>query len=480
MDVKKFIETEGVFYDDTAIKDIETYYDRYNGKQDWTAAAADYTPTKKITNFIKYLINTRARFMFGKEPFFNFKDEEQAKLIASILTDNKFHSKLLKARKDCSIGGKVAIKLWASTEVGVKIVFVPAPNFFVKYNADDSQVVDKVVFVYEYPSADPEKPNIRKQVWELVNGVCLLTESNYLNDGTPIDTPWNQFNTGLDFVPVVIVANSGLTGEVEGVSDVKDLWDNQNAYNKLTSDDIDALKFQMFGQNVATDASEESIKGMIVSPGALIDLQTDISQANAGRQAKLARVESGFGYKDKFEDTIDRIKNDMFDTMGVPNISIEQLKGVVSSGKAMKSLYWGLMSVCDEDWAEWGPALEEMTDYIFRMVSVYNLYEAKALADSEDKEMVIEHYYPIREDEDEEKKTDLEEIRAYVRSRASYIQKWQDVDDVEAELKAIELEKQKFEVDNFTQELMGNVQGSNDGGTKANLKAEPDTTNTAT
>lgn len=472
MDVKRFIEDEGVFYDDTAIKDITTYYEQYKGKQDWNAAAADYTPTKKITNFIKYLVNTRARFMFGKEPFFNYKDDDQAKLIADILKDNKFHSKLLKARKDCSIGGKIAIKLWADKDIGVKVIFVPAPNFFVKYNPDDASIIDKVIFVYEVPGEDPAKPNIKKQKWELVNGVCLLTEDNYMNDGTLIDTPWKDFDTSLDFVPVIVVMNGGLTGEVEGVSDVKDIWDNQNAYNKLNSDDIDALKFQMFGQNVATDASEDSISGMIISPGALIDLQTDVSQANAGRQAKLARVESGFGYKDKFEDTIDRIKNDMFDAMSVPNVGVEQLKGVISSGKAMKSLYWGLISACEEDWAEWGPALEELAEYIFRMVSIFNLYEAKAIADAEDKEMTIEHYYPIQEDEDEEKKTDLEEIRAYVRSRASYIQKWQDVDDVDAELQAIELEKQTFEVDNFTQELMSDVQGSDVGSTEGNSKID--------
>ena len=156
---------------------------------------------------------------------------------------------------------------------------------------------------------------------------------------------------------------------------------------------------------MATDASEDSIKNMVISPGALIDLQTDVSQANAGRQAKLARVESGFSYKEKFEDTIERIKNDMYDLMDVPNVSIDQLKGVASSGKAMRALYWGLMSACEEDWAEWGPALERMAEYIWKMVSVYNLYESKTLADSEDKEMVIEHYYPIQDDEDEQKKS---------------------------------------------------------------------------
>ncbi len=33
----------------------------------------DYIPTKKITNIIKKLIDTRARFMFGREPFFDVR-----------------------------------------------------------------------------------------------------------------------------------------------------------------------------------------------------------------------------------------------------------------------------------------------------------------------------------------------------------------------------------------------------------------------
>ncbi len=86
----------------------------------------------------------------------------------------------------------------------------------------------------------------------------------------------------------------------------------------------------------------------------MIDLQTDITQSNEGRQAKIERLESGFSYKDKFEDTVDRIKNDMYDTLDVPNVNLEQLRGIIQSGKSMKAIYWNLMAVCDEDWTEWG------------------------------------------------------------------------------------------------------------------------------
>src|SRR5699024_5740996 len=225
-----------------------------------------------------------------------------------------------------------------------------------------------------------ENQRIKKQVWELINGRCILNEAIYNGKGDIVSIEYEDHDTSLDFIPVIIIQNGGLTGETDGISDVKRLWDNQDAYNKLTSDDIDALKFQMFGQDVVTDAAEESLENIKVAPGALIDLQTDMTQSNAGRQAKMERLESHFSYKEKFEDTIERIKSDMYDTMDVPNVSLEQLRGVIQSGKSMEAVYWELMAVCDEEWTEWGSALETMVDYIYRMVDVYNLYGARQIA----------------------------------------------------------------------------------------------------
>ena len=146
---------------------------------------------------------------------------------------------------------------------------------------------------------------------ELVNNRCILNEMIVDGEGMPISIEYENYDTQLDFIPFIVVLNGGLTGETEGVSDIELLWDNQNAYNRLTSDDIDALKFQMFGQDVVTDAAEESLRNIKIAPGAMIDLQTDTSQAVDGRQAKMERLESKFSYKDKFEDTVNRIKNDM-------------------------------------------------------------------------------------------------------------------------------------------------------------------------
>ena len=197
----------------------------------------------------------------------------------------------------------MAIKLWAHKDQGLKIIFSPAMEFFPQFDLDDVDRLEKIVFVYALnDEAVPEKQRVRKQVWEMQGSRCILNESTHDGRGNLVSIEYQDYYTGLDFIPVVIVQNGGLTGETEGTSDVGQLWQNQDAYNKLTSDDMDALKFQMFGQDVITDAAEESLKNIKIAPGALVDLQTDMAQASEGRQAKMDAWRAGLATKDKFEE----------------------------------------------------------------------------------------------------------------------------------------------------------------------------------
>lgn len=449
---------------------INRWYEIYEGKQEWIVAEGlDYEPTRKVTNFIRKLIDTRARFMFGRHPFFDVRpvradaegstkhqDDAQEKedLLEDIFRTNKFHGKLLKAKKDCSIGGRIAVKLWAHADVGLKIIFSPAQEFFPFFNIDDADELEKVIFLYLInDAADRKEQRIKKQVWELVNGRCVLNEGTYDGYGEVVSVEYANYDTGLDFIPVIVIRNGGLTGETKGQSDVQTLWDNQNAYNRLTSDDIDALRFQLFGQNVITDATKSSLENIVIAPGALIDLQSEPSAD--GKQAKVERLESRFSYADKFENTIDRIKSDMYELMEVPNVSLEQLKGVIQSGKSMKALYWGLIAACEEDWTEWGPALEQMGDYIFRMVDTYNLYGKRSVARYETS-LLIERFYPIQDDEDEQKRVDMEEVAAQVRSRKSYMNRWGEYEDLDSELEQIQMEQEMLR-DDFTRSVLSEV-----------------------
>jgi len=437
------------------IEKVNKYYALYEGKQTWEVKQGlDYVPTQKITNYIKKLIDKKARFMFGKEPFFNYfaldaKDteivEEKEELFNSILKENKWHSKLLKAKKDCSIGGRVAIKLWADRELGVRILFAPAQEFIATYDVDDIDTLEQVIFFYSMNDEEKKKEQrIKRQKWEMKDGKCILNEGMYDGEGELLKAEFVDYDTGLDFIPVVIIQNGGLTGETQGYSDVQTLWSNQDAYNKLTSDDLDALKFQMFGQTIFTDAAEETLEGVLIAPGAMIDLKTDIMQVGEGKQAKVERLENRFSYGDKYEDTVNRVKSDMYDLLDIPDTSLEQLRGLMASGKSMRAVYWDLMAVCDEDWTEWGPALEQMADFIYRMIYVYDCYKderGKALAEVPTT-LKIERYYPIPEDEMDARRLDLEEVKQGVRSKISYIRKWSEVEDEETELERANQDKE--------------------------------------
>lgn len=446
---------------------INRWYEIYEGKQGWEPLTdLDYEPTQKITNYTKSLIDKRARFMFGNEPFFDLREvrdadkdkaQEKEDLLKQILTDNQFHSKVLKGYKDLAIAGEVAIKLWGREDVGAKIIFVPAQEYFPVYNEEDSTELESVTFFYSINQAEKRRDQrYKKQEWKLENGQCILNEATYDGEGRRVSTEYQDHRNGLDFIPVIIIKNGGLTGETTGDSDVDLIWSDQDNFNKLSSDDQDALKFQMFGQDVVTDANEESLQGMRVAPGALVDLQTDQRAANQNRQAKMERHESRFSYSEKFQDTINRMKNNMFELMSVPNVGLEQLKGLMQSGKSMEALYWDLIIASDEDRIEWNTAFTTMTDYIFRMIEEYNLYGAKELARVETTLDLI-YGYPLPNNETEEKETDMKEVVAQVKSRESYINKWGEVESVDRELEQIREERQMLE-DTYTLGLFGDLE----------------------
>ena len=100
-------ELEGVYGDQLQrVSEINRMYAIYSGDQKWSITdGLDYVPTQKVTNYIKKIVNTRARFMFGKEPYFDirsiyedekgattYQDQAQEKedLLHKILDENKF------------------------------------------------------------------------------------------------------------------------------------------------------------------------------------------------------------------------------------------------------------------------------------------------------------------------------------------------------------------------------------------------------
>ena len=437
-------EIAGV-YGQSVLEDIGNtirLYDFYDGKgQDWELPRGlDYRPAKKRVNLVKRLIKKEAGFMFGRMPEITYrplsKDQEEPAAEAQafldgVLRGSGFKNKLVRAARDCFIGKRVALKISGGGDRPLRVSFRPSFEFVYSVADDDCDVLDKIIFFYQTNNeAERENQRIWKQKYFMRDGRCFVNEGVYNGYGEPVEgSAGEDVDTGLDFIPCYVIVNDGLTGDLKGESDVEELMDLQNAYNRLISDDADALRFHMFPQTVAVDAKAESLENIRLSPGALIDLQTDpaIAGDSQSRQAKLLTLEAGFGYSERFEATINRTKNDMYDLLSVPNVSLEQLKGLMQSGKSMKALYWELITRCEDKWCAWEPALAWMARAIVRMRAVY------AGGDESDYAVNVEHLYPILEDDFEEMTNDRQEVAAGLRSPTSYIRKWTVAADAESE-----------------------------------------------
>ena len=435
-------------YGEAVLEDIGKtvrLYDFYDGKgQDWELPRGlDYRPTKKRVNLVKKLIKREAGFMFGRMPEITYLPRcaedgaamrEAQVILDRVLRESRFQHKLVRAARDCFIGKRVALKLSGGDGKALRVSFRPSFEFVYSVADDDCDTLDKIIFFYQ-TNNEPERENQRiwRQKYFMQDGRCWLNEGIYNGFGELLEGD-GDVDTGLDFIPCYVIINDGLTGDMMGESDVEELMDLQNAYNRLISDDADALKFNMFPQTVAVDAKTESLEGMKLSPGALVDLQTDpaIAADSQSRQAKLQKLESGFGYSERFEAAVNRTKNDMYDLLSVPNISLEQLKGLMQSGKSMKALYWELITRCEDKWSSWEPAFEWLARAVLKMKQAYSDYAAP-----EDCLVNVEHLYPILEDDFDEMANDRQEVAQRVRSRRSYIEKWGIAANADEELALI-------------------------------------------
>lgn len=436
--------------------DIISLYEIYEGRgQRWVVDETDYTPTKKKTNYIKKLIKEEARFLFGKTPDFTIKhdNEEQAQIINdyinNLLEKNLFQDKLIKGARDCFIGKRVAIKLHADTVTkDIKIMFVPSLEFVYEPFEDRVDELKKIIFFHQLNDEyDKTKQVIWKQKYEMVEGKCILNEAFYNGHGQLLETLAVNVDLKLSGIPAYVILNDGLSCDLRGESDVAELFDNAIAYNILSSEDIDTLKKGMNRTIFGVDVDPEASKNFKLGPGRYWDVQTDITAE--GKQAQIGTVPTDFGYDSRIENTLSRIKSDMFEMLNIPMINNADMVGMMTSGKTMKALYWQLITRCEEKMMSWRPALEWMIKAMLEIVEVYNIENLPKL---DDFTVIVENKYPLQEDEDDEITLDLQKVNSQVMSKKSFMKKWMNATDeiAEEELKQIQLEKQMLE-DSYSQ-----------------------------
>lgn len=461
--MNNIIMTElGGLYGNEVIKEMNEIiklYDIYEGPgQDWIVDEKDYTPTKKKTNYIKKLIKEEARFLFGKTPIFTVQVEDDKyqeqveeinKYINKLLKDNLFEDKLVKGARDCFIGKRIAIKLHADTITKtIRVMFVPSLEFVYEPFEDRVDELKKIIFFHQMnQEQDKSKQIIWKQKYEMVDGKCILNEGFYNGNGDLLETLAVNVDLKLSGIPAYVILNDGLSGDLQGESDVEEILENGIEYNKLTSEDLDALKKGMNRIIYGTDVDPEASKHFKLKPGAYWDVSTDI--ASDGKQAQIGTIDTDFNYDTRMENTLNRIKADMHEVLNIPMINNSDLQGMMTSGKSMKALYWQLITRCEEKMMSWRPALEWMIRAILEMNEVYAI---NTLPKLENFDVVVENQYPLQENEDEEMTLDLQKVNAQTMSRKTFIKKWANVTDdiAEEELKQIQLEKQMLE-DSYSQ-----------------------------
>ena len=284
-----------------------------------------------------------------------------------------------------------------------------------------------------------------------------MEENIYDGLGKLIEPVLKKTRTLFTYIPAVVILNDGLTGETKGESELGGLLGYEAVYSKLANADIDAERKGMNPTRYTIDASSESTANLSIAPGAYWDLQSD-EDKSVERQAQVGMMEPAMAYSNALKTTLDRVENTMYAEVDVPNINSEQLQGVITSGKTLKALYWGLTVRCDEKMLTWGPALHFLAATIIEGGRLYpksiSKYTTVTTLPAISCEIQVENNYPLPEDEVEEKNMDLAEVDAKVMSRKAYLKKWRKLNDAEAEAELLQI---KAEQDLFENSVLPDV-----------------------
>lgn len=460
-----YAELDGL-YGSAVLRDMHqiiNLYDVYEKGADYTTEAKDYTPADLKFKYARSILDKEARFLFSRTPDFYVdmvpgENKEQRKvlrqsaavyqtLIDNVLRANQFPKTLLQAAKDCFIGKRVALMYNINEKTGkIGISFLPSLEFVYDVDPNDSNLLTKIIAFYGLNSeTNHAKQRIYKKKYELKEGFCYYTEEIYDGMGNIIETISPETKTKFNFIPAWVIVNDGLTGDLIGTSEIELLQSYESWYSKMAASDLDAERTGMNPIRWTRDMSPESTKGLSISAGSFWDLSTDQNAAN-GVTGEVGVLDSPMTYSSALSTTLDRVKNAMYDQTAVPNVSPEALKGVVSSGKTLKAIYWDLIVRCDEKMLVWRPALQFMAKCIIEGVRLYPGVAKTYIDDplpADPYEIRVDNQYSLPEDEADEKQLDLAEVNAQTMSKRAYMKKWRNLTDEEAEEELIQIARER-------------------------------------
>lgn len=447
--------------------DICRYYKIYKKGKAFTVEGAngDYIPASLKFKMCKTLVDKEARFLFAERPDINIEPKgdlgqvtEDAKnnlvimndLLQTVLTSNKFEDILVKAAKDCFIGKRVACLVNFNVEDGITITFLPSLQFIYETKPGNPNVLTRFVcWMVTKESRNLSEKRIFKKTFTLEDdGFAWLEENVYNGAGELVEEVSKKQPTLLKFIPAAIILNDGLSGEILGESEVELLMHDEEWYSKLSNADNDAQRKSMNPTKYTVDMEGNSTKNLSTAAGAYWDLGSDQNLENPKPMVGL--LEPQMHYSEALKTTLDRIKTTAYEQVDVPNITNESLIGMITSGKALKAIYWPLIVRCKEKMKVWGPALSAMSQIIIEGSMVYPDCIKKYTNDIVKPvayEISVEQNTPLPEDENEEKTINLAEVEAFVMSKKSYMKRWYNLTDqeVDDELKQIATEREILE-----------------------------------
>ena len=250
-------------------------------------------------------------------------------------------------------------------------------------------------------------------------------------------------------IPAGVIVNDGLTGDLDGVSEIEELEHSESWFSRISNGDIDSERAGMNPIRWARDINPATTKNLSIAPGAFWDLASD-PNAPDGVVGELGMMETSLNYTNAVNSTLNRIRTSMYEALSIPDVSPEALKGVVSSGKTLKAIYWDLIVRCDEKMLAWRPAIKNIVNLIIEGGKLYpasaSTYTDSPLPDAV-YEVTVDNQYPLPDDEADEKEIDLAEVNAQTMSKLAYMKKWRGLTDAEAreELRQIAMEREMLE-----------------------------------
>ncbi|WP_409068855.1 phage portal protein [Clostridium caseinilyticum] len=407
----------------------------------------DYKPTQDIRNKVKPLLKKQARWMFGKKPTIIFKaddlkDKEQCeelrKFIEDVFENNNFWNNTRKAFLEATIKKRVLLRAEANPGEPIVIKYESIENFF--YKEKNGKLLKAIFFEEDemnvYKEEDKDKIYYLHTYYYKVDEYTKVLQAWYKKE-TYKNTDLIEkieYDTGFSTIPCWLIRNGGELNNTFGESDITDLRDAQNQYNKRNSDFADALRFQMFGSESIIDANEEDVNRLTIAPNAVHAIKTRDEALAEGKQATIQRQEYNIGSSSALDSYLDRADSDMKETLDMPKIS--DLNNIPSA-KAMIYLYNDLIARCEEKWNDWEPVFKDLIEYVIEVSKHcycgYFKEEWRALKYT----TIFMHNYPLPSDEEDKKKLALDEVEKNARSIRNYMKEFSNEEDIEKALSEV-------------------------------------------